>query len=258
LDGRRIYNMIQVEGRNPVYEALKAHRAVKLMVAREVEKEKKVQLIIELSKAVGVSANLTSMAEINGLSETGRHQGVIAYVKPSQIRSLEEIVEGMSDDSCLLLLEQVQDPQNLGAILRTAESAAVCAVVVPKHGSVELTPAVHRVSMGGSLHVPFLRENLHSAAKLLQQNGIRVIGVDPTGPKEYFSENLTGAVAFVLGGENRGISPSLLEKCDNVVRIPMRGKIESLNVSVSTALILYERLRQQTTKNATPESDQQL
>jgi tRNA G18 (ribose-2'-O)-methylase SpoU len=111
--------------------------------------------------------------------------------------------------------------------------------------------------MGGSLHVPFLKENLNSAAKLLQEKGIRIIGVDPTGPKEYFSENLTGAVAFVLGGENRGISPSLLEKCDNVVRIPMRGKIESLNVSVSTALILYERLRQQTTKNATPESTQQ-
>lgn len=249
--------MIQAEGRNPVYEALKAHRAVKLMVAREVEKEKKVQLILELSKAVGVPANFTSMTELDGLSETGRHQGVIAFVKPSQIRSLGAIVEEMNDDSCLLLLEQVQDPQNLGAILRTAESAAVCAVVIPKHKSVELTPAVHRVSMGGSLHVPLFRESLHSVSKLLQQKGVRLIGVDPSGSAEYFSENLTGAVAFVLGGEDRGISPSLLEKCDSVVRIPMRGKIESLNVSVSTALILYERLRQQTVTNVTPESDQQ-
>ncbi len=243
--------MIQVEGRNPVYEALKAHRAVKLMVAREVEKEKKIQLIIELSRTVGVPINMTNMAELNGLSETGRHQGVIAYVKPSQIRSLEEIVKGMNDDSCLLLLEQVQDPQNLGAILRTAESAAVSAVVVPKHGSVELTPAVHRASMGGSLHVPFLKENLNSVAKLLKDNGIRIIGVDPKGPKDYFTENLTGAVAFILGGEDRSISPSLLEECSSVVRIPMRGKIESLNVSVSTALVLYERLRQQTTKDIT-------
>ena len=249
--------MMQVEGRNPVYEALKAHRAVKVIVAREAENEKKVQQIVEFSKSVGIPVNLTSMAELNGMSETRRHQGVIAVVKPSQIRSLEAIVEAMGDDSCLLLLEQVQDPQNLGAILRTAEAAAVSAVVVPKHGSVELTPAVHRASMGGSLHVPFLTENLNSVAKLLKDNGIRLIGVDPTGPKEYFSESLTGAVAFVLGGEDRSISPSLLEECDSVVRIPMRGKIESLNVSVSTALVLYERLRQQTTKNIVPTPNQQ-
>ena len=249
--------MIKAEGRNPVYEALRTHRAFKLMVAREVEKENKIKQILKLSKAVGVPANFTSMAELDGLSETGRHQGVIAYVKPSQIQTLKEIVEEMSDDSCLLLLEQVQDPQNLGAILRTAESAAVCAVVIPKHGSVELTPTVHRASMGGSLHVPLLRENLHSTIKLLQKNGIRIIGVDPTGPKEYFLESLTGAAAFVLGGEDRGISPLLLGKCSKVIRIPMRGKIESLNVSVSTALILYERLRQQTTKDTTLESNQQ-
>ena len=240
--------MMQVEGRNPVYEALKARRAVKVTIAKEAENEKKVQQIVELSKAVGVPVNYASIAELNGMSETRRHQGVIAVVKPSQIRSLEAIVETMSDDLCLLLLEQVQDPQNLGAILRTAESAAVSAVVVPKHGAAELTPAVHRASMGGSLHVPFFTENLHTAAKLLKDNGIRLVGVDPTGTKDYYTENLTGAVAFILGVEDRGVSPSLLEECGSVVRIPMRGKIESLNVSVSAAIILYERLRQQIKK----------
>lgn len=240
--------MIKAEGRNPVYEALKAHRVLKLIVAGKVEKERKVQQILELSKVLGVPANFTNMDEIDRLSNTGRHQGVIAFIKPSQIRSLEAIIEGMNDDSCLLLLEQVQDPQNLGAILRTAESTAVSAVVIPKHRSVELTPAVHRASMGGSLYVPLFKENLHSVTKFLQQKGIRVIGVDPSGFADYFSENLKGAVAFVLGGEERGISCSLLGKCDNVVRIPMLGKIESLNVSVSTALILYERVRQQKIK----------
>jgi len=107
--------------------------------------------------------------------------------------------------------------------------------------------------MGGSLYVPLFRENFHSAIKLLQEKGIRVVGVDPSGSIEYFSENLTGAVAFVLGGEDRGVSSSLLRKCNNVVRIPMRGRIESLNVSVSTALVLYERLRQQTYKDTTLE-----
>ena len=248
--------MIKAEGRNPVYEALKAHRALKLKIAREVEKEKKIQLIIDLSKAYCVPIDFTDMTELERLSETGRHQGVIAYVKPSQINSLRTIVEKMNNDSCLLLLEQVQDPQNLGAILRTAESTATSAVIIPKRKSVDLTPTVHRTSMGGSLYVPLFRENFHSVLKLLREKGIRVIGVDPSGFTEYFSENLTGAIAFVLGGENKGISSSLLRKCNNIVRIPMRGRIESLNVSVSTALVLYERLRQQIHKDTTLESPQ--
>ena len=246
--------MIKAEGRNPVYEALKASRALKLKVAREVEKEKKIQLILDLSRAYGVPVDFADMSELESLSETGRHQGVIAFVKPSPIRSLKAIVEEMNNSLCLLLLEQVQDPRNLGAILRTAESTAVSAVIIPKRKSVDLTPAVHRTSMGGSLHVPFFKENLHSVLKLFQEKGIRVIGVDPSGSAEYFSENLTGAVAFVLGGEDKGVSSSLLRKCDSIIRIPMRGKIESLNVSVSAALVLYERLRQQTQKDTVLES----
>jgi 23S rRNA (guanosine2251-2'-O)-methyltransferase len=249
--------MIKAEGRNPVYEALKARRVLKLKIAREVEKEKKIQLIIELSKACSVPIDFTDKTELESLSETGHHQGVIAYVKPSQIHSLRAIVEKMNNDLCLLLLEQVQDPQNLGAILRTAESTATSAVIIPKRKSADLTPIVHRTSMGGSLYVPLFRENFHYVLKLLQEKGIRVVGVDPSGPTEYFSENLTGAVAFVLGGEDRGVSSSLLRKCNNVVRIPMRGRIESLNVSVSAALVLYERLRQQIHEDTTLESHQQ-
>jgi 23S rRNA (guanosine2251-2'-O)-methyltransferase len=230
---------------------------LKLKIAREVEKEKKIQLIIELSKAYCVPIDFTDKTKLESLSETGHHQGVIAYVKPSQIRSLKTIVEKMNNDLCLLLLEQVQDPQNLGAILRTAESTATSAVIIPKRKSAGLTSTVHRTSMGGSLYVPLFRENFHSVLRLLQEKGIRVIGVDPSGSTEYFSENLTGAVAFVLGGEDKGVSSSLLRKCNNVVRIPMRGRIESLNVSVSTALVLYERLRQQIHEDAAPKFHQQ-
>jgi 23S rRNA (guanosine2251-2'-O)-methyltransferase len=248
--------VIQTEGRNPVYEALRARRVLRLKIAREVEKEKKIQLIIGLSNASYVPIDFTNMAELKRISETGHHQGVIAYVKPSQIRSLRTIVVEMKNDLCLLLLEQLQDPQNLGAILRTAESTGTSAVIIPKRKSVGLTPTVHRTSMGGSLYVPVFRENFYSVLKILQDEGIRVIGVDPSGSTEYFSENLTGAVAFVLGGEDRGISPALLSKCDSIVRIPMRGRIESLNVSVSATLVLYERLRQQIYKDTAEESGQ--
>lgn len=235
---------MKVEGRNPVYEALRAHRILYIKIAREVIREQKIQSIIDLSKANNVQVDLVNMAEIDKISETHHHQGVLAFIKTSPKRSLKIIIDELKNDLCLLVLEQVQDPQNLGAILRTAESTGTNAVVIPKRKSVGLTPAVHRSSMGGSLYVPLIRENLYSTIKHLQREGVRVIGVDPSGSTEYFSEILTGSVAFVLGGEDRGISSSLLSKCTKVVRIPMVGKIESLNISVSTAIILYERLRQ--------------
>jgi len=134
---------------------------------------------------------------------------------------------------------------NLGSILRTAEATGVDAVVIPKKGSVGLTPAVLRASMGGGLHVPIVRDSLFQTTKLLKQEGVRLVAVDPTGSTDYFHERLTGSVALLLGGEDRGINPSLLDRCDNVVRIPMHGRITSLNVGAAAAIVLYERIRQQ-------------
>jgi len=198
-----------------------------------------------MSNEKGVTVESTTLTELDRISSTGHHQGIIAYVKPSKDRTLKRVLTDAGRNICVLILDQVQDPHNLGAILRTAESSGVNCVIIPKRRSVDITPAVHRVSMGGSIYVPVLKENLFSALKLLKKEGIRLIGVDPSGSTEYFSENLCGAVAFVLGGEDRGISPTLLERCDSVVRIPMLGRLKSLNVSVATAIVLYERVRQQ-------------
>jgi len=120
-------------------------------------------------------------------------------------------------------------------------------VVIPKKGSADLGATVHRVSMGGSLHVPVWRRSLYTAIKTLKDDGFRVVGVDASGDSPYWAVDLTGAIAFVIGGEDRGINPTLLEKCDTLIRIPMMGKIPSLNVSVATAIVLYERIRQQET-----------
>jgi len=133
---------------------------------------------------------------------------------------------------------------NLGSILRTAEATGVDAVVIPKKGSVGLTPTVLRASMGGGLHVPIIRDNLFQAAKLLKQEGVKLVAVDPTGATDYYRERLTGSVALVLGGEDRGINDSLLNRCDSVIRIPMRGSITSLNVGAAAVVVLYERMRQ--------------
>jgi 23S rRNA (guanosine2251-2'-O)-methyltransferase len=124
----------------------------------------------------------------------------------------------------------------------------VDAVLIPKKESVGLTPTVLRVSMGGGAHVPVARENIYPAVKLLKDEDIKLVGVDPSGSHDFWEEDLSGAVAFVLGGEGSGISPTLLEKCDSVIKIPMHGLVSNLNVGVSAAIVLYERLRQQNVK----------
>jgi 23S rRNA (guanosine2251-2'-O)-methyltransferase len=120
-------------------------------------------------------------------------------------------------------------------------------VVIPKRDASSLSPTVHRVSMGGSLRIPVWQQSLYTAVKTMADEDVTIIGVDAAGEAYHYDEDLTGPVAFVLGGEDRGISPTLIAKCDKLIRIPMRGHIASLNVSVATAIVLYERLRQQET-----------
>ncbi|HIH89499.1 TPA: RNA methyltransferase, partial [Candidatus Bathyarchaeota archaeon] len=149
---------------------------------------------------------------------------------------------------CIIILDGVEDPQNLGSVLRTADAAGVDAVLIPKKESVGLTPTVLRVSMGGGAYVPVARENIYPAVKLLKDEDIKLVAVDPSGDHGLWSEDLSGAVAFVLGGEGEGISPTLLEKCDSRIKIPMIGHVSNLNVGVSAAIVLYERLRQMEAK----------
>jgi 23S rRNA (guanosine2251-2'-O)-methyltransferase len=171
-------------------------------------------------------------------------QGVIAFSAQTKYVSLKALLENCSEKVFIMFLDGLQDPQNLGSVLRSAEATNVNMVVIPKKSAVGLTPAVHRASMGGSAYVPVSRENLFSAVKLLKQHGIRCIGVDPAGESDYFDVDLTGNLSIVIGGEDQGISPTLLRKCDATVRIPMLGKLTSLNVGVAAALVMYERVRQ--------------
>ena len=243
---------VRIEGRNPVFEALRNHRVLKVSIAQEIKMAQKIRQIMDLCNDSGVPIESTTLAELDRISETRHHQGITAYLKQPKRQNLRRILRHDSGEKCLLLLDHIQDPHNLGAILRTAESTGVDCVVVPKRSSVGLTATVHRVSMGGSIYVPVLRTSLYSTLKTLKMEGIHVIGVDPLGSKPYFSENLTGSVAFILGGEDKGISQGLLRKCDSIVHIPMLGRLESLNLSVAAAIVLYERVRQQIEKQNTP------
>jgi len=239
--------MLQVEGRNPVYETLKTTKPTKLLVSERSRKDPRIQQIIDLARRKRIPIEFVETSRLNRISETRRHQGVIALSEAPGYASIDQILQ-IGGEICVLILDRVQDPMNLGSILRTAEASGVSGIVVPKKESVGITPTVLRASMGAGLRVPVARTSLYQAVKLLSKEGLRIIGVDPSGAVEHYDERLTGPLALVLGAEGRGISPTLLGKCESVVRIPMAGNIESLNVGVAAAIVLYERIRQQKRK----------
>jgi len=239
--------MLQVEGRNPVYETLKTTKPTKLLVSERSRKDPRIQQIIDLARRKRIPIEFVETSKLNRISETRRHQGVIALSEAPGYASIDQILQ-IGGEICVLILDRVQDPMNLGSILRTAEASGVSGIVVPKKESVGITPTVLRASMGAGLRVPVARTSLYQAVKLLSKEGLRIIGVDPSGAVEHYDERLTGPLALVLGAEGRGISPTLLGKCESVVRIPMAGNIESLNVGVAAAIVLYERIRQQKRK----------
>jgi 23S rRNA (guanosine2251-2'-O)-methyltransferase len=240
--------MSQVEGRNPVMETLKRGGVRKLIIAEGSSGDPKVKDIIELAKRRNAPVVFLEKAELDKMSETRRHQGVIALVEAPGYVALNRVVEKAGKTPCVIILDGVEDPQNLGSILRTADAAGVDAVLIPKKESVGLTPTVLRVSMGGGAHVPVARENIYPAVKLLKDEDFKLVAIDPSGETSLWDEDLSGAVALILGGEGEGLSPTLLEKCDSVISIPMHGMVSSLNVGVSAAIVLYERLRQQNAK----------
>ncbi|MCX6656216.1 MAG: 23S rRNA (guanosine(2251)-2'-O)-methyltransferase RlmB, partial [Candidatus Bathyarchaeota archaeon] len=227
-----------------VLETLKQGGIRKLLVVEGSTSDPKVKEIVGLAKGRGVPVELVEKMVLDNMSETRHHQGVIALVEAPSYIALNRVVEKAGREPCVIILDGVQDPQNLGSILRTSDATGVDAVLIPKKEGVGLTPTVLRVSMGGGAHVPVARENIYPAVKLLKDEGFKLVAVDTSGDYDLWEEDLTGAVALVLGGEGEGISPTLLNKCDSIVRIPMHGHVSSLNVGVSAAVVLYERLRQ--------------
>jgi 23S rRNA (guanosine2251-2'-O)-methyltransferase len=240
--------MEQVEERNPVFEMLKADRDMKkIVVMKKAEGYASMERMLSLARKRGIPVEFVDRSTLDRLSTTRRHQGIVAFVQSQSYTSLNKILakaEGKDEDPFIVLLDKVLDPQNLGSILRTSDGVGVHGILIPKKGSARMTPAVHRVSMGASAHVHIGRTNLFAAIKLLRKKEVRVIGLDASGEKDYFNADLTGPLALVVGGEDRGLSPVIKTKCDEIVRIPMMGALSSLNVAVACAIILYEKIRQ--------------
>jgi len=238
-----------VAGRNAVLAALQAGRQVlAILVDERARPDEKLARITGLAGELGVPVKPVPRAELDRLCPRVPHQGVLAQAAPRPTPSLPQLLEDCrreGRDPCLLVLRRVAFDQNLGAILRTGDCCGVDAVITPTRQGAGLNANVARVAMGASEHVPVIRQSLMSAAALLRREGVRLVAAETGAGAAPWECDLTGPLALVLGGEHEGVSDPLLARCAQVVRVPMRGHVGSLNVSVACGMLLYERLRQQ-------------
>ena len=239
-----------IVGRNPVIEHLQheAQEIEKIWIA-EGTTHSRIRRIIAMAGEAGVPIKRCTRRELDGIEPSLPHQGVIALVNLTRYNDLQSIlakIERSKHNALLVMLDNIQDPRNLGAILRTADAVNADAVLIPKNRAAGITPAVHKASAGASTHIPIVRvTNVAHTLDTLKSAGIWVAGAatgDASGP--YTDADFTVPLCLVLGSEGKGIRWLVKQKCDYLVYLPMLGKIESLNVSVAAGVLLYEVIRQ--------------
>lgn len=240
--------METVEGRRAVYELLKsAKRPSKIFIAKNLKPSDIIEKIEALANKQGVRIDRVDMQRLNEISQSRAHQGVIAMVEAFQYLSLTELTSGLNikGNPVLLVLDGITDPQNLGAIIRTADASGVAGLVVAKRRVSPITAAVHKASAGATANVKIAQvSNLVYAIEELKEMGFWIIGTSEKAEKLYFEIDLNLPLVIVLGSEGKGISRLVSEKCDFMVAIPMKGYVSSLNVSAAGAILMYEALRQ--------------
>jgi len=240
-----------IEGRNPVLEALKADRPInKLLLSKGIGRHSVIGQILYHARQNGVLVEYVDSRLIQKLSSTGHSQGVLAMVATKEYVDLNYLLEASQqrDDLPLyIILDGIEDPHNLGAILRTADAVGAHGVIIPQRRAVGLTAAVSRTSAGAVEYIPVARvSNIPQSISHLRQGGIWTVGVDMAGDKDYTQADYHQSVALVIGAEGKGLSRLVKERCDQIVSIPMKGHITSLNASVAAALVMYEAVRQRT------------
>ncbi len=242
-----------VAGRNSVAEVLKSGRSINKILVAKGERHGAIKEIIGQARSQGLVVQEVDPAKLDQITEGMRHQGVVAMVAPVAYAELEDILgkaQESGEQPFIVLLDELEDPHNVGAILRTSDATGVHGVLLPKRRSSRLTATVAKTSAGAVEYVPVARiGNISQTLKKLKKQGLWVVGADMDGDKNYYEADLTGPIVVVVGSEGQGMGRLTKEECDFVVRIPMKGKITSLNASVACSLLLYEVLRQRELKN---------
>ena len=238
-------------GRNAVIEALKSGRSINRILIAEGSGGSMLK-IIALAKDKGIVINNAPRDRIDKLVKGQNHQGVIAYAAPVEYSTLDEILEiaqSKNEPPLLMLLDELEDPHNFGALLRSADAVGVDGVLIPKRRSVQLNSTVAKTSAGAVEYVKVTQiNNTAQTIRQLKDLGFTIIGSDVDGSQIYYEADLTGAVVLVIGSEGKGMRRLTRENCDLLVNIPMIGKINSLNASAAGAVLLYEIFRQRSHK----------
>ncbi len=234
---------MKIEGRNAVLELLKTDKEIdKILMQKGVEGS--AGRIFALAREKNVRVQFADGRALDRESESGRHQGVIAYVSDYAYADLEELLRPREGGRLVIVCDGVEDVHNLGSILRVAECAGADGVIIPKNKSAQVTGAVVRISEGAANHVRVARvPGVNYAVEQLQKSGYWVYGLEADG-EDIYAADLTGDVALVVGGEDRGISPLTRKKCDKILSLPLYGKVNSLNASVALGIAAYEAVRQ--------------
>ena len=237
-----------IEGRNAVIEALRAGETIDKIYLAKGETDKTLGHIASVARAAGVVVVEADRRKLDAMSRTHAHQGVVALAAVREYVSVERILEIAAEKNekpLLVICDEISDPHNLGAIIRTAECAGAHGVVIPKRRSAGLTSIVAKTSAGAVAHVPVARvPNIPTLLKDLKKQGVWVFGAAAEGTTRLYDADLKGPAAIVIGSEGDGMTRLAAETCDFLVSIPMRGKLSSLNASASAAILLYEAVRQ--------------
>lgn len=244
----------QVEGRNSVLELLESGKDINKIFIAKGERHGSINKIIAIAKEKGIILVEKDKRQMDEMAQNQNYQGVIAIVPPFEYCEIEDILEEANkrnEDAFVLILDGIEDPHNLGSIIRTAETAGVHGIIIPKRRAAAVNSTVNKVSAGAVEHMKIARvTNISDSIEKLKEAGLWICGTDINTEKYYYNQDLTGPLGIVIGNEGNGMSDKVRKKCDFLVKIPMKGKVTSLNASVSSGIIIYESVKQRILKKS--------
>ena len=238
----------QIEGRNAVLELLESNKDINKIYITKGELKGSINKIIAIANEKKVIIVQKDKKQMDMMAQSENYQGVIAVVPPYEYAEIEDILEvakERNEEPFILILDGIEDTHNLGAIIRTAETAGVHGIIIPKRRAVSVNSTVNKTSAGAVEHMNIARvTNISDAIEELKQAGLWICGTDVETDKYYYNQDLTGPLGIVIGNEGKGIGDKVKKNCDFLVKIPMKGKVKSLNAAVSTGIVLYEAVKQ--------------
>ena len=237
-----------IVGRNPVLEVLKSEKEVEKILIIKGQLKGSINKIIGIARDRNIIVQQVDKNKLDQISGGNAHQGVAALINAYNYSSIEEILSKAKQSNrppFIIILDEIEDPHNLGAIIRTAECGGAHGIVIPKRRSAHVTQTVYKSSVGAVEHMPVVKvNNISKTIEELKQKGLWVYGADMDGEEYYFNTELKGPIALVIGSEGKGMSRLVKEKCDFLLKIPMFGQISSLNASNAASILIYEVVRQ--------------